>query len=185
MKRLVMSEQEIQDTCKYLGKKISKDLANEDRPPLVLSVLKGAVNFTMDLVKNITIPIFMDYIQISSYSGRKSTGEIKLIHNVRFDIKDRVVIIVEDVIDTGVSMDYLVHHLYANFQPKKVLVCAMFDKINARKTSVRVDYAGKILTENDFLLGYGLDYNEFERNIPYVYIPTEEEIANFDKLLKK
>ena len=185
MKRLVLSEQEIQETCKYLGEKISKDLAGEEKPPLVLCVLKGAVNFTMDLVKNIKIPIFMDYIQISSYAGRQSTGDIKLIHNLRFDIKDRIVLICEDVIDTGVSMDYLVHHLYANYQPKKVLVCAMFDKINARKTPVRVDYVGRILEQNDFLLGYGLDYNEFERNIPYVYIPTEEEIAQFDELMKK
>ena len=185
MQRLVMSENEIQETCKYLGAKISKDLANETKPPLILCVLKGAVNFTVDLSKNITIPVFMDYIQISSYSGRKSTGDIKLIHNLRFDIKDRVVLICEDVIDTGVSMDYLIHHLYANYQPKKVLVCAMFDKINARKANVRVDYAGKILTENDFLIGYGLDYNEFDRNIPYVYIPTEEEIAHFDELSEK
>ena len=185
MKKLVMSENEIQEVCKYLGAKISKDLASETKPPLILCVLKGAVNFTADLTKNITIPIFMDYIQISSYSGRKSTGDIKLIHNLRFDIKDRVVLIVEDVIDTGVSMEYLIHHLLANYQPKKVLVCAMFDKINARKASVRVDYAGKILTENDFLIGYGLDYNEFDRNLPYVYIPTEEEIAHFDELSRK
>ena len=185
MKKLVVSENEIQEVCKYLGRKISKDLAHESKPPLLLVVLKGAVNFAIDLSKNITIPVFMDYIQISSYSGRKSTGDIKLIHNLRFDIKDRVVLIVEDVIDTGVSMDYLIHHLYANYQPKKVLVCAMFDKINARKATVRVDYAGKILTENDFLIGYGLDYNEFDRNIPYVYIPTEEEIARFDELKEK
>ena len=185
MKKLVMSSEEIQVTCKYLGEKISKDLSNEEKIPLFLGVLKGAINFTMDLTKNITIPIYMDYIQISSYQGTSTTGNIKMIKDLKFDVTDRVIVIIEDVIDSGISMNYLLNHLYTNYHPKKVLVCALFDKLNARKSPVRVDYAGKVLEDNEFLIGYGLDYCEFDRNIPYVYVPTDEEIAKFDSLKSK
>ena len=185
MERLVMSETEIQDACKSLGDRITKDLWSDEKVPLVLGVLKGAMNFCMDLTKHIHVPIYMDYIQISSYNGCNSTGEIKLVKDLKFDVAGRTVLIVEDVVDTGHSMSYLIKHIEECYHPKRVLVCALFDKINARKADVKVNYAGRILEDNDFLIGYGLDYREFDRNIPYVYIPTKEEIEHFDELSKK
>jgi hypoxanthine phosphoribosyltransferase len=184
-REIVLSEQEIQDICNDIGAKLSKELANEERTPLFLGVMKGALNFMFDLIKRIDRPIFTDFIQISSYAGVQTTGKINLKKDFDMDIKDRTVVVVEDVVDTGISMKYLIDHLNEHYQPKRIIICALFDKEYARCEDIKIDYVGKVLKENCFLVGYGLDYNELERNVPYVYIATPEDIDKWNEEIQK
>lgn len=182
MRKIVFNETEIQGACERIADQLTRDLENEEKVPLFLGVMKGALNFFMDLTKKINLPIYLDYIQISSYQGTKSTGEVHLLHDLRFDCEGRTVIIVEDIVDTGVSMNYLTKHIQEKYHPKRIIVVALFDKINARTAPIKIDYSGKVLAQNDFLIGYGLDYKELHRNIPYVYIPDEEEYKELTDL---
>lgn len=182
---IVLSEQEIQNICNDFGKKLTADLKDEARTPLFLGVMKGALNFMFDLIKRIERPIFTDFIQISSYAGVQSTGKINLKKDFDMDIKDRTVVVVEDVVDTGISMKYLIDHLNEHYQPKRIIICCLFDKVYARCEDIKIDYAGKQLKENCFLVGYGLDYNELERNVPYVYIAKPEDIDKWNEEIQK
>ena len=184
-REIVLSEQEIQDICNDFGAKLSKDLENEKRTPLFLVVMKGALNFMFDLIKRIERPIYTDFIQISSYAGVQSTGKINLKKDFDMDIKDRTVVVVEDVVDTGISMKYLIDHLIENYQQKRIIICFLFYKEYARCEDIKIDYVGKVLKENCFLVGYGLDYNELERNVPYVYIATPEDIDRWNEEIQK
>ena len=184
-REIVLSEEEIQNICNNIGQSLSKDLENEERTPLFLGVMKGALNFMFDLIKRIDRPIFTDFIQISSYAGVQSTGKINLKKDFDMDIKNRTVVVVEDVVDTGISMKYLIEHLNQNYQPKRIIICALFDKEYARCEDIKIDYVGKVLKENCFLVGYGLDYNELERNVPYVYIAKPEDIDKWNEEIQK
>lgn len=184
MKCLVLSKEEIQSICKNLGKQISDDLREETAAPVFIGVMKGALNFYYDLLKYIDINITTDFMQVSSYFGTGSEHNVKLVRNIKENIKNRVVILVEDIIDSGNSMKFLIDYLN-QFEPKKILIVSLFDKINAREVDVKVDYTGRQLVKNDFLVGYGLDYKEFLRNVPYVYIPDEEEIKELDALYER
>lgn len=185
MKEMVMSEAEIVSACRSLGRKITEDLKDEDKLPLFVCVMKGAMPFMVDLLKYVDVPLLEDYVQLESYSGTQTTGTVRLLRDLPTSIDGRTVVIVEDVVDTGLSMAFLTDHLKKIGKPKRVLVCALFDKKIARQVEVKVDYAGRVLTENKFLLGYGLDYKGLKRNIPYVYIPTSDEVKEMDDLLAK
>jgi hypoxanthine phosphoribosyltransferase len=185
MKEMVMSEQEILEACQRIGASLTKDLAEEEKLPLFVCVMKGAMNFMVDLLKRVDVPLLEDYVQLQSYNGTHSTGSVALLSDVKHNIDNRTIVIVEDVVDTGLSMDFLVKHLQSLGHPKRIIICALFDKKIARKVEVKVDYCGRVLEENKFLLGYGLDYMGLKRNVPYVYIPTPEEVAQLDKLLKE
>ena len=184
MKNIVLSNEQIQSICARLGKEITELVRHEDRVPVIVGVMKGSMNFMMDLLKYVDAPVYTDYIQISSYEGTSSTGVIRLVKDLSFDCRGRTVIIVEDIIDTGTSMKYLIKHIKSH-EPSKVLVCALFDKINARPEPFHTDFVGVTLEKNDFLIGYGLDYNELGRNIPYVYSATKEDVAELDAILAK
>jgi len=185
MKEMVMSEEEIISSCRDLGNKLTIRLQNEEKLPLFVVVMKGAMNFAIDLMKYVEVPLLEDYVQIQSYSGTHSTGKIALLHDLSTPIDGRSVVVIEDVVDTGLTMSFLTKHLQEIGKPKQIILCALFDKKIARQVEVKVDYAGRVLTENKFLLGYGLDYKGLKRNIPYVYIPTTEEVAEMDQLLAK
>ena len=183
-RKLVMSEEEIALATERVGKEISQVIKDEKRIPILIGVLKGSVNFLVDLMKHIDVPIYTDYMQIRSYEGTNSTGTIQLLKDVSFDLKNRVVIIVEDIVDSGLTMDFLINHLSLH-NPKKVYVCSLIDKVNARKIPVKVDFVGKTLEQNDFLIGYGLDYNDLCRNLPYIYSATPEDVDRLNKILKQ
>ena len=184
-REIVLSEQQIQDICKDFGKRLTEELKDEEKTPLFLGVMKGALNFMFDLIKRVDRPIYTDFIQISSYAGVQSTGKINLKKDFDMDIKDRTVVVVEDVVDTGISMKYLIDHLNENYQPKRIIICVLFDKEYARCENIKIDYVGKTLKENYFLVGYGLDYNELERNVPYVYVAQPEDIDKWNEEIQK
>ena len=184
MKEMVMSARTINRICGKMGQTLTAMLKDEAKLPLFVCVMKGAMPFMVDLLKHVAIPVLEDYVQLESYSGTQSTGEVHLKRDIATPIDGRSVIVVEDVVDTGLTMAFLKQHLQSLGQPKRIVICALFDKKIARKIHVDVDLTGRVLNENKFLLGYGLDYNGLERNTPYVYVPTLEEVQAMDALLK-
>ena len=183
-RKIILSESEIQDICKDIGTKLTKRLKDCDKPPVFLGVMKGAVPFMQDLIKRVDLTIVTDYIRLSSYDKNKSTGIVKVKYQFDVDLKDRTLVIVEDVVDTGISMKYLLDFINKNYEPKEVILVALFNKTIDRKEEVEVDYFGKELKSNDFLMGYGLDYCEFDRNVPYVYSASPDDVKFWDSLNK-
>lgn len=178
-----MSASEIQKVTKDIGKELTKVLSKEKRIPIVVGIMKGAMNFMMDVAKNIDCDFFTDFIQISSYNGTKTTGKVIMKRDLSFDIKGRTLVLMEDVIDTGISMQYLLDFLKERYQPKRIILVALFDKKCRRKVDVKIDYVGKTLLGDDFLYGYGLDYNELGRSLPDVYGLNAKEVAKLqDKI---
>lgn len=166
IQKVLYSEAKIQETCAELGQQLTNDY--QDKNPLVVCVLKGAVPFMADVIKRMNIYMNLDFIDVSSYKGGTvSTGEVELVKDLDTDVKDRDVLFIDDIIDTGRTLDYL-KKLLKNRGAKSVKVCTLMDKPEARKVdTVQADYVG-FDVPNEFLVGYGLDYQGKYRNLPYV-----------------
>ncbi len=184
MREIVIGVEEIEECYKKVGTEISTSLKNEEKRPILLCVMKGAMTFLIGMMKYIDIPVIVDYIHISSYEGTSTTGNVKLLQDMNFDPEGRTVVIVEDVVDTGISMTWLVDFLKKK-NPKQVKIATFVDKPARREKDVKLDYVGKVIKENKFIVGNGFDYNEIGRNIPYVFVPTEEDFKNWDEIVKK
>jgi len=165
IEKILVSSEDIKAKARVLGKAISKDF--KGRRPVLVGVLRGCVLFMSDLAQNITIDCSMDFICPSSYNGGvKSTGVVQLLLDLRESIEGRDVILVEDVVDTGLTMRYLLDNLNTR-KPKSITVCTLLDKRCARRVDVPVHYSGFEIG-NEFVVGYGLDYKEIYRNLPYI-----------------
>lgn len=184
MKKIILSEKEIEQICQRIAGEIDAKIANEEKVPLLVGVMNGALNFMMALIKYIKHPIFTDYIRISSYFGTTRTNNVRLLKDISYDCTNRTVIIIEDIIDSGYSMKFLTEHIKLN-GAKKVYVCALIDKAVAREVEVPIDFVGYTMQENQFVAGFGLDYNELERNIPYIYEVDENDLKKMDEILEK
>ena len=183
MAEIVLSQEEIATAVKRIGAALTKDLKDEKKPPVFLCVMKGALPFYSDLIKCVERDIICDYVQLSSYEGGLSTtGNVRLQRECQTDLTGRTVVIVDDVVDSGLSMQFMVNYINEKYAAKRVLVCALFDKPNSRISNVKVDYCGKILEEPKFLVGYGLDYKQLLRNVPYVYVLEPEDVAKYDAI---
>ena len=163
--RLVYSEQEISDQVQRLAAEISSDYAGQEL--VLIVVLKGAFMFAADLARRIRVPLALDFVKLKSYQGSASTGEVLLLEDTGLPLAARNVLVVEDIVDTGLSLAFLLEHL-AGREPKSLKVCAMFDKRGDRRCRVAPDYAG-IICDRGFLVGYGLDLDERYRELPAVY----------------
>lgn len=162
----VLSRGEISQKVKGLAQRISEDYTGKEL--VVLGVLKGSFIFLADLIREITIPVQVDFVRLASYgSNTTSSGTIRITKEAELDIRNRDVLIVEDIIDSGVTIAYLLDHL-KSFSPKSVKVCAFIDKSERREVQVPIDYAG-IMVEQGFLVGYGLDFDEKYRALPAIY----------------
>ena len=162
----VLSRAEISRKVKGLAQRISEDYTGKEL--VVLGVLKGSFIFLADLIREITIPVQVDFVRLASYgSNTTSSGTIRITKEAELDIRNRDVLIVEDIIDSGVTIAYLLDHL-KSFSPKSVKVCAFIDKSERREVQVPIDYAG-IMVEQGFLVGYGLDFDEKYRALPAIY----------------
>ena len=172
IKEVLLTEEQIQTKVKELAKQISEEYAGKD--PVFVGVLKGVVIFFADMVRNIDIPCQIDFMSISSYSGTNSTGRTEIRKDVSVDIKGRHVVILEDIFDTGTSLTYTVNHLL-NKQPASLKVCTFLDKPERRREGVTLvpEYVGYTIP-NEFVVGYGLDFNEHFRNLPYIGILKPE-----------
>ncbi|MFC6171410.1 hypoxanthine phosphoribosyltransferase [Loigolactobacillus jiayinensis] len=171
IERILYDQAAIADVTAQLGAQITKDYA--DKNPLVICVLKGAMLFMADLVRQIDTPLEMDFLDVSSYQGgTQSTGEVKIIKDLDTPLQDRDVLIVEDIVDTGRTLNYLVD-LFKYRQAKSVKICTLLNKPETRVVPVDADYVG-FKVPNAFLVGYGLDYAEHYRNLPYIGILKSE-----------
>ena len=184
MKEIVMSKEEIEAAASRIAKELEERLKDDEKLPVFIVVMRGALYFMAEVRKKMSLPSYDAYVQIKSYCRTKSTGEIQFNHDPEVDLDGRSVIVMEDVVDTGRSMVFLKNHLNEIAKPKQVLICALLDKKCAREVPIDVDYVGKTLEENKFVVGFGLDYNGMGRNSDFVWVPTEEEIAQMDKLLE-
>lgn len=183
MRKILLSKEDIEKCCQRVAGEITEKVKDEKRIPLLVGVMKGAMNFMMGVMKYIDIPIFTDFIQISSYFGTERSTNVRLLKDVSYDCNGRTIIIVEDIVDTGYSMKFLVEHLY-HCGAKKVYVCTLVDKKLARKVAVPIDFVGYVMDEVRFIVGFGLDYNELGRNIPYIFEVDNEELQKMNEVLK-
>ncbi len=184
MKEIVLNEAEIQEAVKRVAEELKERFKDSDSIPVFIGVLKGAMPFMMDLLKYYDLPVIEDFIQVSSYDGTSSTGVIHLKKDVSEDIKNKDVVLIEDIVDTGTTLSYLKQYIKIKYQPRSITICSFLDKKPLRKVDLEADIVGVSLTKNQFLVGYGLDYNEIKRNTPYIFIPDEKELDEWNELLK-
>ena len=162
---VLYSEEKIAETVKKLGAQISEDY--EGRNLLLVSILKGSIVFMSDLMRSISIPCNIDFMAVSSYgSGVKSSGTVRILKDLDRDIRGYDVLIVEDILDSGMTLNYLMDLLYGR-NPNSIRICTLFDKPERRSVDIYADYKG-IEVPDEFIVGYGLDYDEVYRNLPYV-----------------
>ena len=167
VENIMFSKEEIAGRIAELAAQLDREYAGKN--PLMVGILKGSVMFYADLLRAMTIPVEMDFMAISSYgAGAKSSGEVKLIKDLDRKIEGRHVIIVEDIIDSGYTLSYLKRMLYSR-KPESVKICALLDKYSRRVVPIEADYKG-FDCEDEFVVGFGLDYAERYRNLPYIGI---------------
>ncbi|MCD6323055.1 MAG: hypoxanthine phosphoribosyltransferase [Clostridiales bacterium] len=171
VKKVLITKGEIEDMVKRLASRISVDYA--DKQLVLIGVMKGCLIFLADLLRNISIPVEFGTITASSYgSGTVSTGQIKIINDIDIEIRGKDVIIVEDLVDTGMTLNYLKEFLSLR-EPTSVKICVAFDKPSRRKNPIETDYKGMDIPD-EFIVGYGLDFDEKYRNLPEICVLKEE-----------
>jgi hypoxanthine phosphoribosyltransferase len=165
--RPLITAAEIEARVRELSVQINADYADTGRPVSIVVVLKGAAFFAVDLMKHLDVPTQLDFLQAHSYSGTKSTGEVTLIKDVSMPLAGTDVLIVEDIVDTGLTASWLLRHL-SGHQPASCKLITLLDKPSRRIYPVSIDYTGFSIPD-EFVLGYGLDYDEGYRNLPAIY----------------
>lgn len=172
IQEVLITEEQLRSRIAQLGEELTREYAGKD--PVIVGVLKGVVVFYSDMVRQIRVPCQMDFMWISSYQGTHSTGSMMVKRDVTAEIKGRHVLILEDIYDTGNSLDFTYRHLLSK-QPASLKICALLDKPARRRPGITLkpDYVG-FTVPNAFVVGYGLDYNEHYRNLPYVGILKPE-----------
>ena len=164
IEKVLISEAEIEAAVARLARQITDDYRDKD--PIFVGVLKGCFIFMADLMRHVEVPCAMDFMAVSSYSGTSSTGAVKINKDLGQDIEGRHVIIVEDILDSGVTLSYLKHYLMGR-NPASIRIATLLDKPSRRKAEVFADYSC-FEVPDAFVVGYGLDYNERYRNLPYI-----------------
>lgn len=171
LEKIIISEEVLQNRIKELGEKLTE--VYKDENPIFICILRGGVMFMSDLIKQISTPLEIDFMSVSSYGrSTSSSGIVKIRKDIDTDIKDRHVIIVEDIVDSGLTLEYISAYL-KNHQPLSVKICTLLDKPDAHQLQIKLDYIG-FEVGNEFVVGYGLDYAEKYRNLPYIGILKKE-----------
>ena len=170
VKSILINEEELARINRELGAKITEDYKNSDRPLVVVVILKGSLLFTSDLIRNIDLPMEVEFMKVSSYgAGTKSSGEIKIhVDLMRDDLENLDILLVEDIVDSGRTLFRLTQLLH-NRNANSVKTCTLLDKPSRREVDFVPDYVGKTIPD-EFVIGYGLDFDEKYRNLPYVAI---------------
>ena len=179
IKATLLHEQDIADAVKKLGKKISNDYAGKEL--MLVSVLKGSVVFMADLMRAITIPASIDFMAVSSYgSGAKTSGVVKIIKDLDVELAGKHILIVEDILDSGMTLSYLKEHITSK-GAASIKIATLLDKPERRCVDVKADYRC-FEVPDEFVVGYGLDYNEKYRNLPYVGVLKSEIYQSADSM---
>ncbi|MFC0234431.1 hypoxanthine phosphoribosyltransferase [Vagococcus entomophilus] len=177
IKKIIYSKEDIAKKTAELGQVLGEKYQGVN--PLVVGILKGAVPFMADIVRSMNIPLEMDFMDVSSYgTGTVSSGEVKILKDLDTNVEGRDILIVEDIIDSGQTLKYLVE-LFKYRKAKSVQIVTLLDKVEGRLVDIKADYVG-FNVPNEFVVGYGLDYAEAYRNLPYVGVlkPEIYETAN-------
>ena len=167
---VLITAEEIEEKVSEMGKAISRDFEGKD--PIFVGVLKGCFIFMADLMRHVSIDCSMDFMAVSSYSGTNSTGAVKINKDLNGLIENRHLILVEDILDSGVTLNYLKNYLMVR-RPASISVATLMDKPSRRKADIYADYSC-FEVPDAFVVGYGLDYNERYRNLPYIGILKPE-----------
>ncbi|PIU17977.1 MAG: hypoxanthine phosphoribosyltransferase [Elusimicrobia bacterium CG08_land_8_20_14_0_20_44_26] len=171
IKEILLLEKVIRKKVSELAAVINRDYRG--KKPILVSILKGSVVFLCDLIRQLEIPVVLDFMSVSSYAGdSESSGVVRLLMDMRESIVGRDVLIIEDIIDTGLTLSYLKRNLMTR-KPSSLKICVLLDKKACRKIEIKVDYAGFVIP-NKFCVGYGLDYNQFYRELPYIGVLKPE-----------
>lgn len=171
IEKIMLDEAVLKETVKTIGAQITADYAGKEI--VLVCILKGSVIFTADLARAINLPLTIDFMVASSYgNGTSTTGNVKILKDLDQDVEGKHVIVVEDIIDSGVTLNYLLHNI-KNRRPASLKLCTLLSKPERRKVEVVVDYMGREVPDY-FLVGYGLDYAEKYRNLPFVGILKPE-----------
>ncbi len=175
IKKILIDEAELQKIVKRLGAEITKDFKGKD--VLLIGILKGSVVFMADLMREIELPCNIDFMAVSSYGkGTESTGRVRINKDLDNDIQGKDIIIIEDILDSGKTLYYIRDILSAR-KPNSIKICTLFDKPERREADIKADYVGS-LVPNEFIVGYGLDYAEYYRNLPFIGVLKESVYAN-------
>ncbi len=175
IERVLVSEEKIKEIVKYLGERINNDYQGKNL--MILVILKGGFIFASDLLREINIPVEIDFMAVSSYgSGTETSGEVKIIKDLSQPITGKDVLIIEDILDSGVTLSNLIKILKAR-NPESVEICTILNKPDRRKVEVDVKYSG-IDIPDEYVVGYGLDYDEKFRNLPFVGVLKREVYEN-------
>ena len=165
IENILLTKEQIEETVFSLGGKISRDYAGKNL--LLVGLLKGAAVFMSDLMRAIEIPAAIDFMAVSSYgSGTKSSGVVKIVKDLSIDISDYDVLVVEDILDSGMTLSYILEILTAK-NPRSIRLCTLLSKPSRRVVPIEADYEGHIIPD-EFIVGYGLDYGEKYRNLPFI-----------------
>ena len=170
IERVIYSEEAIRERVKELGAQISEDY--KDKKLLLVSVLKGSIVFMADLIRAIDIPCEIDFMDVSSYSGTKTTGVVRIVKDLDKAIEGYDLLLVEDILDSGLTLEYIINML-ADRNPNSIKICTLFNKTERRIAKIDADYIG-LKVPNEFIVGYGLDYDEKYRNLPYIGVLKRE-----------
>lgn len=173
IEKILINESELKDKVAELGKQISDDY--KGLSPVFITVLRGSIIFLCDLIREVKIPISLDFLSVSSYSGQSHTGVVRIIKDLDENIENKHVILIEDIIDTGLTLNYIIGMLRER-KPASIKVCALLDKKVRRIIDIPIDYKGFEIPD-EFVVGYGMDYNQQYRNLPFIGI-LKEEILN-------
>ena len=168
--KTLLTREEVEKRIKELAKEIEKDYCGKDL--LVIGLLKGSIMFMSDLIKEMDLPVMIDFMSVSSYSGTTSTGVINVLKDTDISVKDKDVLIVEDIIHTGLTLSH-VKKLLEDRGAKSLKICTLLDKPSRRTIEMKGDYVGFEIPD-EFVVGYGLDYDQHHRNLPYVGIVVKK-----------
>lgn len=174
IEKVLVSEDEIEKAVTRIAYEIEEDFRDSDKKLLLLGILKGSVIFMADILKKLNIPLETDYIKVSSYGSGTTGGTVRLkAEPDRLDLSGYDVVVIEDILDTGNTLSWMLEHLEKDLGAKDVKLCVLFNKPDRRKKNIRIDYEGFVIPD-EFIVGYGLDYDELYRNLPYVGVLKPE-----------
>ena len=175
VEEVLLSGEEVQARVAELGAQLAADY--EGRDPVLVSVLKGSIIFLADLVRAMPIPLAIDLMEVSSYgASTESSGQVRILKDLSTSIEGREVIVVEDIIDTGLTLNYLLRYLHDK-GPASIRICCLLDKPARRLAPIEIDYRGFTIADR-FVIGYGLDYAERYRNLPYIAVIKDPSLKD-------
>ncbi len=186
MEKLILSEDEIVRICTRLGKEIDAKLDESNNGiPVLVAVMNGALPFYYELIKHIHHKIQLDTIKVSSYDGTGSTGHVTVSKDPDHNLEGRDVVLVEDIIDTGITMHYMKEYIHEHYKPKNLYTCILIKRNNINmKFDELSDFTGLTTDEQRYIVGFGFDYYGLLRNEPYVYVPSMKDIEELNAILE-